>query len=394
MKMVKSPLLFLLVLALFIPSCRRGTDETGSDKVRTETVDGVTLVHNPPAPLHPDKAVRFEEEISFGGEETGPGTVFNPGPYAIDGTNHIYIVDAADSTIKVFGEDGGFLREIGRKGQGPGEFGQIYFLGFAPEGRLLVMDSQNRRTSFFGPGGDFLGSYQWMTLISIPHLILDATYIVQESVRGEGGSRMFLKTYDFAGNEIGTWIELETSETKLITRTMAGGGIATFGTSVPHSRRSVLTGDQELKRVYHCLNDAYLIEVYDSGGRLFRKIDRPYERVPFTEADKEEIIASVPGDNKEFKELYEDMPWPRVKAVTGAMFCDDRGYLWVATYETREEGSRKLTAYDVFDPDGIYDARVWLAARPGKFALGKMYQFEDDEETGIRVLTRYRVVWE
>jgi hypothetical protein len=38
-------------------------------------------------------------------------------------------------------------------------------------------------------------------------------------------------------------------------------------------------------------------------------------------------------------------------------------------------------------------ARVWLDAAPGKFAAGKMYRFKEDEETGVRVLTRYRVVW-
>ena len=53
------------------------------------------------------------------------------------------------------------------------------------------------------------------------------------------------------------------------------------------------------------------------------------------------------------------------------MLCDDRGFLWVATYEMRTEGERKFTAYDVFDADGIYDARVWLDAAPGKFAGGR-----------------------
>jgi hypothetical protein len=308
--------------------------------------------------------------------------------------NCVYIAEDADSTIKVFDEDGRFLREIGRKGQGPGEFTRIFFLGFGPDGRLLVTDYQNRRTSFFGPEGDFLGSYQWTTNISIPYLVLDGAYVAQESVHDEEGSRLFLKTYDFEGNEIKSWLELVTPPMRSITRAAAGGGIATFGASVPHARRSVLTGDQIFQRIYHCVNDAYLIEVYDSGGRLFRKIGRPYERVPFTDADRTKIMDGLPQDRKEFQELYGDMPWPNVKAVTERMLCDDRGCLWVATHEVREENSRKLTAYDIFDADGFYDARVWLEAFPGKFASGKMYRFEEDEETGIRVLTRYRVAWE
>jgi hypothetical protein len=75
------------------------------------------------------------------------------------------------------------------------------------------------------------------------------------------------------------------------------------------------------------------------------------------------------------------------------MLCDDRGNLWVTTNEAKEEGGIKLTAYDVFDADGNYDARLWLDTAPQKFAAGKMYRFKEDKDTGVLVLIRYRVVW-
>jgi len=393
MKTGRIPFLFLLALSLLLPSCRKSGEESGSEKVRTENVDGVTLVHNPPVPQHPEKTVRFEEEISFGGEEEGSGAVYKPGQYVIDERNRVHIADAADSTIKVFDAEGRFLREIGRKGQGPGEFGAIFILGFCPDGRLLVTDSRNRRTSIFGPEGDFLGSYQWTSNTPIPYLVLDDAYVVQESARDESGTKMFLKTYDFEGHEVKSWGEFVSPPMKSITRGGTGGTVTTIGVSVPFAPHSVLTGDPTFMRVYHCLNDTYLIDVYDSGGQLFMKIDRPYEHVPVTDKDKEEALAMVAGSSQGVKDLYEDLDWPKVKTVTVRILCDDRGYLWLATHEERIEGDRKLTAYDVFDSDGIYDARVWLDAAPGKFADGKMYRFKEDEESGIRSLTRFRVIW-
>ena len=68
--------------------------------------------------------------------------------------------------------------------------------------------------------------------------------------------------------------------------------------------------------------------------------------------------------------------------------------LWVATNETKDENGRKLTATDVFDAEGRYDARVWLDFTPARFAAGKMYWFKEDPNTGVRVLTRYQIVWE
>jgi hypothetical protein len=380
--------LIALVPALVLSGCRKGFDDAAG-KVRTETVDGVTLVHNPSLPLDPGKTVRFEEEVSFGAEESGPGAIYKPGQFAVDARNRVYIFEYSESVIKVFGEDGKFLKTIGRKGQGPGEFGQALFIGFCPDGRIFVTDSQNRRTSFFGLEGDFLSSYQWKTNIAIAYLILDNASVVQESVFDEGKSRVFLKTFDFAGAEVKSWGEFFYPETKAVIR-----GEMAITVGIPYSPRSVLTGDQTLGRIYHCRNDAYLIEVFDSGGRVFRKIDRPYERVPFTDADRVDFLSRTSTGSIELADIYKDISWPKLKTVTDRMLCDDRGFLWVATNETKDENGRKLTAYDVFDAEGRYDARVWLDFTPARFAAGKMYRFKEDPETGVRVLTRYRVVWE
>ncbi len=392
---IPSPLMTaLLAASLLVPSCRKGTDKSGTDTgVRMETVDGVTLVHNPPVPLYPQKTVRFEEEISFGGEETGPGAVLKPGQYAIDSGNRVHVYESGEGVIKVFGEDGRFLRNVGRRGQGPGEFGQAAFLGFAPDGRLLVTDYQNRRTSIFSADGDFLSSCQWTENVSMPHLVLDGAYVALMSVFEEGASKIFLKTYDFEGKELRAWGQFTAPAMKMVTRSTEGGGGVVFAVSVPYSPLSVLAGDARFLRLYHCLNEAYVIEVYDAEGRLFRKIDRPYERIRITAADKDEYLARTSSASKDVRELSASLPWPDVKTVTERMLCDDRGFLWVATNEMKEEGGTKLTAFDVFDTDGRYDARFWLAAAPGKFADGKMYRFNEDEDTGIRVLTRYRVIW-
>ena len=394
MRTRRSFVMVLAAITLLVPACRKGTNGGQSAGIRMETVDGVTLVHNPAVPVHPEKSVRFEEEVAFGGEETGPGAVLKPGQYAIDRQNRVYVYESGEGVIKVFGEDGRFLRNVGRKGQGPGEFSQAYFLGFSPDGLLLVTDFQNRRTSIFGPEGDFLESYQWTENVSIPYLVLDGAFVAAMSVYEEGGSKLFLKTYDFKGKELRAWGRFTLPAMKMVTRPMAGGGGAvTFGTSVPYSPSSVLAGDDRFLRIYHCLSDAYLIDVYDADGRLFRKIDRPYERVRVTAADKDEYLARSASANEEMNKLYEDLPWPDVKTVTDRMLCDDRGSLWVATNEAKVEAEKKLTAYDIFDAEGSYDARVWLDAAPGKFAAGKMYRYKEDKDTGVRVLTRHRVIW-
>jgi hypothetical protein len=75
------------------------------------------------------------------------------------------------------------------------------------------------------------------------------------------------------------------------------------------------------------------------------------------------------------------------------MIVDDQGNLWIETHEKRIENDLEYTAYDIFNADGYYDAKVWLDKQPGGFVNGKMYAIETEDETGDRFLKRYRVIW-
>ena len=60
---------------------------------------------------------------------------------AADTDGRIYVADRVGSTIRVYGRDGGFLRQVGREGQGPGEYQWPADLTFGPDGRLYVRDN-------------------------------------------------------------------------------------------------------------------------------------------------------------------------------------------------------------------------------------------------------------
>ena len=146
--------------------------------------------------------------------------------------------------------------------------------------------------------------------------------------------------------------------------------------------------------MYHCTNDSYLIEVFDAEGNLLRKIDRPYERLPFTEKDAQDYYDSFADNPSQvYVEMAKDVELPPVKTVTDQLLVDDSGNLWVELQERIEQGKSELTAYDIFDPEGIYMAKIWTEIQPTLFKSGKMYTMKMDEE-GYRILKRYRVKWE
>ena len=375
-------LAFLLVLVMF---CQKGPE----DKAQVEVIDGVTCIHNPETPLYPDRTVLFEEELSIGGEdESGNIILYQPSRYAVDGFGNIFISDRQESVIKKFDLDGRYLNTIGAKGEGPGEFQNITAISILPGRRLIVLDWRARRTSIFSADGEYESSYKWRNSHFDINLVTESTYTIDERVYGEE-TLLYVKTYDFAGNELLSFGKFTPASFKSFTQ---GGN--SFSISIPYPPQSTFAGDSTRQLLYHCLNDSYLIEVYDREGKKIRVIDRPYEPPPFTAKDADEYIESF-DENPEspFAKMARDVEMPNVKTVTERMLVDEEGRLWVETNEEQERDDRTYIAYDVFNSEGYYEARIWSDIRPGLFANGKMYHLKTNEDTGYRSLKCFRIIW-
>ena len=388
--MRKGLFIFSFIVFMILSACSKKPESAA----RVEIIDGIKYVHNTEIPLHPNKTVTFEEDLSIGGEDDeGNIVLFRPSRFLVDQNENIYVTDRQDQVIKVFDPDGRYMWTIGAKGEGPGEFRSVGYQIFLPDGRLLVMDSSARRISIFNSSGEFLESYQWKKQLGRLQFATDSSCIVSEYIF-EGDDpleerRLCIKEYDFKGNEIRTFGEFVPQEMKI----HAERNIA-FGIGVPHSPRSIFASDQKRQCLYHCLNDKYTIEVFDKTGKVFEKIDRPYEPVPFTSKDAEEFRAGYEKSrNEDMKKMAKDMAMPKIKNITSRILVDDSGNLWVQTYEQKEEEDRTFTAYDIFNADGYYEAKVWIDKGPSLLMKGKMYRMETDEETGYRFLKRYRVIW-
>jgi hypothetical protein len=380
----------VFIVLLILISCSKESKPT----VTIEVIDGVEYVHNPNTPQFPNKTVKFEEELSIGGEdEQGNVILYQASDFTVDAHENIYISDAKEIGIKVFDPYGKYLHSIGRKGQGPGEFQWIMAFSFLPDGRLLVMDFRSLRTSIFESSGQFLESHQWIQNLYLNQILLTTNQSFILSVEDFGGPtqerKIAVNEYDFKSNSVRPFGEFVSQKRKAY-----NDGNINYSVPVPHSPLSLLAGDTTNNCIYHCLNNKYLIEVYDQTAKLIRKIDRPYEPVPYTSKDKEDFIAQYENHRIEgMKKLAREVNFPIVKSVASRLYTDDQGNLWVKTNEQRKDDNITFTAYDIFNKEGIYDARVWCDLEPAIILKGKMYRMHLDEETGYRCLKRYRIVW-
>lgn len=87
------------------------------------------------------------EELAVLGDMTGDGFIQRSRVAARDGLGRYWIGQGA--SLKVYDPDGRFLREVGRAGQGPGEFVNIALVHADSDGRVHVLDPRNTRVSVF-----------------------------------------------------------------------------------------------------------------------------------------------------------------------------------------------------------------------------------------------------
>jgi predicted acylesterase/phospholipase RssA len=68
----------------------------------------------------------------------------------------VVVSDVRTHELRLFDSDGGFLRLLGRSGEGPGEFRGIRDLAVLPGDSIMAWDMISARLTFFDPDGELV----------------------------------------------------------------------------------------------------------------------------------------------------------------------------------------------------------------------------------------------
>lgn len=76
------------------------------------------------------------------------------GRVGFDDAGNLHVLDRLAARVVVVNPDGGFVREFGRRGEGPGEFQSPMDMVVMHDGRVVVADMGHRAYHLFDPTGD------------------------------------------------------------------------------------------------------------------------------------------------------------------------------------------------------------------------------------------------
>lgn len=137
--------LSIIVSTIILISCT-GEDDQNVTVDRSNVPNTITMKSNLVIGLEEQPA-----EYQFG----------QPIAVRTDVEGNIYVADRASKYIKVFDQDGNYLRSLGGRGRGPGEFQEMEFMEWTPEGNLVLMDRGNMLYTVISTNGEFVEAFPY-----------------------------------------------------------------------------------------------------------------------------------------------------------------------------------------------------------------------------------------
>lgn len=329
------------------------------------------------------------------------GTVDGPPEYALASVRYLvgakngdfYTYDGQAVQLRHYGADGKFIRAIGRKGSGPGEYQQLMGLVLVGDSLLVAWDPSNRRVTYYGADGKLRRSFS-PPLSSIMF-----------------GSDIF--AVDAAGRVV---IQYATrNDTNVYARFRAdGGAVDTLRGSVRSDPGLLLSFPEGSRYSFH---KSELVKPDPRGGLLRAStpllgfttekdgravtVLRKSVAIPVGKQEREEwerMTATLRPQARTSAALPSKMP--ATKPAIRDVFADRNGRVWLDAYTVAEkrpdpaagEPRRKFTwferaTFEVFAAEGRYLGRVVLPPLHSLVAVNgdRLWTYTSGPDDEIRI---------
>jgi RHS repeat-associated protein len=141
--------------ANYIPTSKDAGDRLGVVVTATNGSGSVSVTVYEPA-----SAPTYAS--SFGAYGTGNGQLREPeGGLATDASGNVWVSDTENNRLEEFNSKGEFVRTVGTRGEGAGQFKTTYGLAVDSKGNIWATDEGNNRVEEFSSEGVFIKMFGW-----------------------------------------------------------------------------------------------------------------------------------------------------------------------------------------------------------------------------------------
>jgi hypothetical protein len=337
---------------------------------------GIKVVKNPKEPLYGELKFDLIEDLSIGKENDDRYMFSGIRDIKVDGDENIYVFEFRYKRVQKFDRNGRFLCQIGKQGQGPGEFTMP---------SAMIIDDKNgivgvqdfRALKIFRKDGSYLNK-------DIPLVTYNSQLAVDmngnlwgiagesESSEGSSGSRSkVLMKYDAQGKVAKKVAKFIYDVFEL----RKGGQLAEVITVVSREEYDLFMCPISEGNLIFGYSKEYELDIINSDGNPLLKIrkEEPYQN--FTAEEKREAGKAKLPEHKPF--FY-------------AIFSDSQGriYTWKNHPDATEHVERR---FDIFNKDGYYLYKATCLFHPYMIKNGFFYTQFVNDDTGEVFVKRMRI---
>jgi len=346
-------------------------------------------------------SIRFAEEMRIDESALPEGEFFGSiADIAVDEQGNVYLCDLRACNIKKFSSAGKFIKVMGRKGQGPGEFISPSQMAVS-DNSLYVYDIGNRRLCSLTTEGEQINCINIPYTQGLPRKIqaLPNGNILME--REVSYFHEKDKPQDIIIQVFSSELELKKtlfkySVLKNIFRTING----LFSNIIQPFSPDVYWSIVPDGKVIIGFSEDYIIQVHHFEKGLIFSFKHPYKPVKVIQQDKENYFLNqtynTPQGRMEIPEEIKKLTkFPRYKPAFDALWADYEGNILV--HPIQKDPEKSSPQFDAFTPQGQFIGTVrieeGIQSFPRRVYVDRtsLWIIERDQD-GITDVIKYKIV--
>lgn len=358
------------LLPCLVAGCGAAGDSGAEHRVERETRGDTTIVRTLAGGVW-GGAGRLEEELRIGRLEGPEEEVFGRVTFVTpDGAGGVYVFDQQAVTLRHFDAEGRYTHTIGRAGEGPGEYRQVYGVARRSDDRIVVYDLGNARINVYEPDGTV-----------VDHWPVEPSLATANALTIDAADHLYIR------------MMMEAPEPNRVWR-IGLFHIGTDGVLIDTIPDPTFPGEPELEPgtfdarkvwtrspqgpVIVGLTDALSFDMRHADGSVTR-VERAAEPVAFLPEERAGWEARnewIRRNQGEFL-MSEIPPVPAFKPAYRSLLADADGRVWVRRFVRGQPDSTAVPSpnaappsgwtepvvYDLFEPDGEYLGPLQLPPR-------------------------------
>lgn len=343
---------------------------------------------------------------------------------AFDAAGNLHVFDRQSQRIFVVGLDGELIRELGRPGEGPGEFATSGAMAVFADGRVVVVDLSRRGYHIFAADGEF---ERWVRVAQPPAIVRTSRVVAQPGVDAVIGVPTLATGMTMTGRAFDEPVRLDTSHAferttlsgdESQTDTIAEAWLPPIDTEgldrkdlrnygplptrlLPEFTPELHWGVLPDGRVAFSDSSTYKVKVARVGSGVVRIMTRPFAPEPVTaraiRAEKDRRLRRLeesarPGTNLQARRReIEELDFHTELSVIRGLGTTWGGEIWVLR---RGDGPHDDGPIDVLAPEGRYlgSFRAGEVALPDAFGPDGLVAYVERNELGVQTVVVRRVV--